>query len=76
MEISKELDCKGLPCPMPIVKIKKAIKGMEPDQVLRVTADDPGFLNDVKAWSEMTENPLLELNEDSGVFTALVQKKA
>ena len=76
MEIAKELDCKGLPCPMPIVKMKKAIKTMDTDQVLKVTADDPGFLNDVKAWSEMTENPLLDLSEDAGVFVALVQKKA
>jgi len=76
MEISKELDCKGLPCPMPIVKIKKTIKTMDVNQVLKITADDPGFLNDVKAWSEMTENPLLDLNEYGGVITALIQKKA
>jgi TusA-related sulfurtransferase len=75
MEIAKEIDCKGLPCPMPIVKIKKAIKAMDSKQVLKVTADDPGFLNDVKAWSEMTENPLLDLTEDNGVFVALVQKQ-
>jgi TusA-related sulfurtransferase len=76
MEIVKDLDCKGLPCPMPIVKIKKAIKSVEADQVIKVQADDPGFKNDVKAWSEMTGNPVVELTEAGGVFTALVQRKA
>ncbi len=74
MDISLEIDCKGLPCPMPIVKIKKAIKTLEPGQILRAVADDPGFLSDIKAWCEMTGNNLLDVTEDDGVFTALLQR--
>ncbi len=51
---NRSLDCTGLSCPMPIVEISKAIRGMEPGDVLEVTASDLAFQLDVEAWSRRT----------------------
>jgi TusA-related sulfurtransferase len=55
----RTLDAKGLLCPMPIVKLAKAIKEMAPEQVLLLEATDPGSVPDVAAWSRNTGNPIL-----------------
>src|SRR5690606_3228298 len=52
------LNCEGLNCPMPIVKIAKALKKMDKGQTLEVTATDPAFEADIHAWSKRTKNPL------------------
>ena len=53
------LDAKGLLCPMPIVRLSKAMKLMEPSQVILLEATDPGAIPDVLAWSKNTGNPVL-----------------
>lgn len=68
-----QLDCKGLACPMPIVKMTKAAKAMAPGDTLTVTADDPGFEPDVQAWVEAQWHELVSLTESDGVFTAVVR---
>ncbi|HEX9914481.1 MAG TPA: sulfurtransferase TusA family protein [Candidatus Bathyarchaeia archaeon] len=73
VRIDVELDCKGMFCPMPIVQLKKATKTMNPRQVLRLTATDPGSVRDVPAWASKTGNKVLEASEDSGVFTFLIE---
>lgn len=68
------LNCEGLNCPMPIIKIAKAIKTMDSGETLEVTATDPAFAADVKAWSKKTKNPILELSTEE-VLKALIEKR-
>ena len=63
-----ELDCRGLNCPIPILKTKKAVDGLSSGQVLKMLATDPGSVNDVQSWSKRTENALLEHSEDEQCF--------
>ena len=68
------LDAKGLNCPLPILKAKKALKSLESDQVLEVISTDPGSVADFAAFCRTTGNELLEQNEADGVFTYLIRK--
>jgi TusA-related sulfurtransferase len=77
MDIIKEdqlLDCSGLICPMPIVKTTKAIKEMQPGQVLKVIATDAGYPPDIEAWSRHTGNPVLTSSAEDGKFIFFLQK--
>ena len=60
MNIDQELDTRGLNCPLPILKAKKALSAMESGQVLRVTATDSGSVRDFQAFARQTGNELLE----------------
>ena len=68
-----QLDCTGLACPMPIVKMTKAAKTMAAGETLSVTADDPGFEPDVQAWTEARGHDLVSLTEADGLFTAIIR---
>ena len=70
-----ELDCRGLNCPIPILKTKKAVDGLSSGQILKMLATDPGAVNDVQSWSKRTENQLLDHSEDGGVYSFLILKK-
>ena len=70
-----EIDCRGLNCPLPILKTKKAVDGLISGQVLKMLATDPGSVNDVQSWSKRTEYPLLDHSEDGGVYIFLIEKK-
>ena len=72
---NSELDCRGLNCPLPILKTKKAVDGLSSGQVLKMLATDPGSVNDVQSWSKRTKNTLLDHSEDGGVFRFLIEKK-
>ena len=74
MEFDKEYDASGLACPMPIVKTKKALAGMDPGQVLRLVATDPGSVSDMAAFAEHTGNPLLASTEQDGKFVFFIKK--
>lgn len=74
MEADRILDCRGMACPMPIVKLSKAIKEMSQGQILAVSADDPGFEADVRAWCETTGNQLKALESEGEVRTAYIAK--
>ena len=71
----KVLDAKGLNCPLPILKAKKALKDMEPGQILQVLSTDPGSIADFQAFSRTTGNELVEHSEDGGVYDFLIRKK-
>ena len=60
MEISKELDTRGLNCPLPILKAKKALAEMNSGQTLKVVATDPGSVRDFQAFARQTGNELLD----------------
>jgi tRNA 2-thiouridine synthesizing protein A len=68
------LDAKGLNCPLPILKAKKALKSLDNGQVLEVISTDPGSVADFSAFCRTTGNELLEQNEADGVFTYLIRK--
>lgn len=59
MNFDQELDARGLACPMPIVKTKKALTGMAAGQVLKIVATDPGSVSDMQAFAEATGHQLL-----------------
>ncbi len=75
INIDTELDCRGLNCPLPILKTKKAVDKLNSGEVLKMLATDPGSVNDVQSWSKRTENSLLDHSEDAGVYSFLIQKK-
>lgn len=68
------LDCKGLLCPMPIVKLAKAFKELAPGQIILLEATDPGAIPDVAAWSKNTGNPVLSQDKDGPVMRFWIQK--
>ena len=68
------LDAKGLNCPLPILKAKKALKSLEGGQTLEVQSTDPGSVADFAAFCRTTGNELVEQNEDGGVWTYLIRK--
>jgi TusA-related sulfurtransferase len=60
MHIDKELDTRGLNCPLPILKAKKALAELQSGQVLRVVSTDAGSVRDFQAFARQTGNELLE----------------
>jgi len=70
----KHLDCKGLRCPLPIVKVSQAMNDLAEGQTLLVEADDPVFGPDIEAWVEITGNELVEYH-DGPPQRALLRKK-
>ena len=73
VNIDVELDCKGMFCPMPIVKLKKASKTMESGQVLKLVATDPGSTRDVPAWAKKTGADILETSESNGEYIFVIK---
>ena len=72
--VDQVLDCKGLNCPLPVIKTKKAIETMALGQVLQMVATDPGSKPDMVAWSKSTGHELLETREEGGLYTFIIRK--
>ena len=70
----QELDCSGLACPMPIIKTRKTIDGMQIGQVLKMTATDPGSTADMQAWTKKTGQTLVEAEQVGGKFVFYIKK--
>jgi tRNA 2-thiouridine synthesizing protein A len=68
------LDCKGMQCPVPVIKTAQAIKGIDPGQVLELLATDPGVEPDMKAWSSRTGNELLGIEREGEVFHVFLRR--
>jgi len=68
------VDTKGLACPMPIVKAKKALDSLESGQIMEVLSTDKGSLNDFTAWVKQTKNEMISHEEENGVYKFLVKK--
>jgi tRNA 2-thiouridine synthesizing protein A len=75
MNFDKELNARGMSCPLPIVKTKKTLNDMTSGQVLKVISTDSGSLKDMAAFAEQTGNPLLSTAEENGEFVFFVKKK-
>jgi tRNA 2-thiouridine synthesizing protein A len=70
----KAIDCTGLFCPMPIVKVREALVEMTVGQVLCMLSDDPGSDPDMKMWAQRSGHELMEVSRDGAVFRFLVRK--
>jgi tRNA 2-thiouridine synthesizing protein A len=75
MEFQKELDARGLNCPLPILKTKKALAEMKSGEVLRVLATDPGSVRDFQAFARQTGNQLLDQFEQEKEFVFYMKRK-
>ncbi len=75
MDFDKELDARGLNCPLPILRTKKSLTDMIAGQVLRILATDPGSVKDFQAFSKQTGNPLLSAETVDNEFIFFMQKK-
>lgn len=69
-----ELDACGLSCPGPLMKVKTAMDGLENGDVLCVRASDPGFYEDIKAWTKRTNNELIDIKKSAGIINAYIKK--
>jgi len=75
MKIDRELDVKGLNCPLPILRTKKALAEMASGEVLHVLATDPGSVKDFQAFAKQTGNELLANSETDKVFEYYLKRK-
>ncbi len=75
MNHDKELDVRGLNCPLPILRAKKALSDMTSGQVLKILATDPGAVKDFEVFSKQTGNPLLSHLEANSEFTFFLKRK-
>lgn len=71
----KELDARGLNCPLPILRTKQSLAGMASGQILRIVATDPGSVIDFQVFAEQTGNELLSLSEVDKEFIFLLKKR-
>ena len=74
MNPDAELDATGLNCPLPVLKAKKTLAGLESGQLLRIIATDPGSVRDFEAFSKQGRHELLESREEAGKFYFLMRK--
>ncbi len=70
------LDAKGLNCPLPILKAKKALKDVPPGGTLQVIATDPGSVADFEAFCRTTGHQLMDSSADGGTYTFLIKNSA
>jgi len=70
----RTLDCLGLFCPMPVLKVRDAIKNMVPGQILMMLSDDPASEADMKSWTARTGHELVEVDRDGAVFRFVIRK--
>lgn len=75
MEYQKELDARGLNCPLPILKAKKALAEMEAGEVLRIVATDTGSVRDFQAFAKQTGNALVSHTQNGREFIFLMRRK-
>ena len=75
LQIDREVDARGLNCPLPILRTKKALNDMASGQVLRILATDPASVRDFEAFARQTGNQLVHYAEQDGVFAFLLRRK-
>ena len=75
MNFDKELDARGLNCPLPILRAKKALGELTSGQVLRIIATDPGYVKDFAAFAKQTGNELLSSAENNKEFEFYIKRK-
>jgi len=76
IKVEKVMDLKGLPCPMPVVKVSKGIKDVEIGQVIEAQSTDPGSLADFPAWARTSGNEILKTDQDGDVIRFFIKRNA
>jgi TusA-related sulfurtransferase len=74
-EIHQEIDTRGLNCPLPILKAKKALSGMQSGQLLKVVSTDPGSMRDFQAFARQTGNELVEQQAAGADFIHVLRRR-
>ena len=75
LQIDREVDARGLNCPLPILRTKKTLNDMVSGQVVRIMATDPASVRDFEAFARQTGNHLLQKSEQDGAFVFLLRRK-
>ena len=75
MNADKELDARGLNCPLPILKTKKSLTDMTSGQILRIVSTDCGSVKDMQAFANQTGNQLVSQSEENGEYVFFMKKK-
>ena len=75
MDVQRELDTRGLNCPLPILKAKKALAEMLSGELLRVVSTDPGSMRDFQAFARQTGNELVEQNSSANEFIHVLRRR-
>jgi tRNA 2-thiouridine synthesizing protein A len=75
IQFQKDLDARGLNCPLPILKAKKALAEMATGEVLRITATDTGSVRDFQAFAKQTGNALVDHSQNNGEFVFFMRRK-
>ncbi len=75
MQVQKEIDTRGLNCPLPILKAKKALADMQSGEVLKVVSTDPGSMRDFQAFARQTGNELVEQSTVADEFIHLLRRR-
>ncbi len=76
IKADKVMDLKGLPCPMPVVKVSKGIKEVEIGQVLEAHSTDPGSLTDFPAWARTSGNEIVKTDQEGEVIKFYIKRLA
>ena len=75
LTIDAEVDARGLACPLPILRAKKALATLGSEQLLRVWATDPGSVRDFQAFSRQTGNELVEQKQNGTVWSHVIRRR-
>ncbi len=75
-EYALELDVRGLVCPLPLIKTKKAMEQINSGEVLKIIATDPNTVNDIPAWVKNSGHRLIKLDQEEGQFKFYVKKES
>ncbi|MGZ8270602.1 MAG: sulfurtransferase TusA family protein [Methylophilus sp.] len=76
MEFDKEVDATNLNCPLPILRCKKGLNELLANQVLKITATDPGSVKDIEAFCKQTGHKLLQTDQQENVLTFYIKKRS
>jgi len=74
--LTATLDTKGMKCPLPVLRARKAMQPLAPGELLRIEATDPGSVKDFAHFCETTGHTLVESSEADGVYVFVIRKKA
>jgi tRNA 2-thiouridine synthesizing protein A len=76
IKVDKVMDLKGLPCPLPIVKVSKGIKEVEVGQVIEAITTDPGALTGFTAWERTSGNEILKTEQEERLIKFYIKRKS
>lgn len=76
VKADKVMDLKGLPCPMPVVKVSKGIKEIEVGQILEAMSTDPGSLTDFPSWARTSGNEIVKTEQDGDIIRFFIKRNA